>query len=123
MLMDAHNAKSRGANMAAGYQRWHFSVFNIVVRLFGLAATFASLVFLGWGLYFTARPEAAEGYGTTLVSPAGDSFGVAILIGAIGVACLLSRPYRPDLGDAAWSTGRGSSERTRRHWWTGGVKT
>lgn len=110
------------------YARIHWSVFNVLVRLFGIMSTITSLVFIGWSAVFALYPEK-----TTDVSDAG--FGAAPLFLTGGLVCtvvaivlLRARPYRPDLGDSVWGfrtnklpsqTGRA----TLRSWWTGEPKS
>jgi hypothetical protein len=120
--MDLRHLHAKAVQLAARYQRYHFTVFNVGVRLVGIAFTLVSILALYSGIYYAIRPDAAADFGTTLVSPAADTIGVSIFIGLIGVALLCIRPYRPDLGDPAWSVSRTPGPMTKRRWWTGGLK-
>jgi hypothetical protein len=104
------------------YERFHWTLYNVGARVFGIMATLAGVAFL-WSAFSVwlglVKPETAgDGPGTQFVVGL-----VALLLGGYG---LRRRPYRPDQGDVAWWAGlAGGYEDTRakrgepRSWWTG----
>lgn len=90
-------------------------VFNVLLRLLGIGATFAGLV-------------AVTTFGLGLPAPEGQSPAVSwpsLLTGAlvtlIGLGFLMIPPFRPDQGDTKVVSNpvRGWSSSPRRSWWTG----
>ena len=93
---------------------------------------------LGWASYFVVHPEAAREIEAGGLSPSLMYAIVGAAVGALALFVLTWRPYRPDLGDAAfadrtfrllwglpkeWSRPllRGADEGDRT-WWTGDLK-
>jgi hypothetical protein len=86
----------------AGIESWHWRVFNIGVRLFGLMALIVALGFIL----------------SAMLVP-----GLFVFL----LACpfFIVRPYRPDLGDRSWIVdpfGSRANSRVARRWWTGDEK-
>jgi len=108
-----------------GYETWHWRVYNIYRRLFGLLAVLGGVGFFATGLL--------EGLG--LMRPwFGDGAWVAALLGIpillLGLALCRRRTYRPDLGDVSWLAGKAAGiaydtprSAAPRSWWTGDPKT
>jgi membrane protein implicated in regulation of membrane protease activity len=83
----------------AGYETWHWRTFNVLVRLFGLAALMVGAVVLATGPWW-----------------------LGIVVIAMGVAFMTVRPYRPDLGDVERLIEPqefAGNSKARRRWWTG----
>jgi hypothetical protein len=85
------------------YATWHWRVFNVVARLFGVLACLVALVFLLTALVEVWTHRLA-------VSPLWFGIG-AICLFPMGVAFLRVRPYRPDV-----------KSDDRAGWWTGEPK-
>ena len=85
--------------MSSPYERFHWRLFNILVRFFGIGLLVVGIAFLVSG------------------PPAGALFALPI-----SLLILKARPYRPDQGDVERLAdpfgARGNSTRKRR-WWTG----
>jgi hypothetical protein len=114
----------------------HWRRFNILIRLSGLMAVVFSLACLAGAVRFTVHPEQA-----TNIEPPGQSVSENVVLGLavalLAALVLTARPYRPDLGDRAfsdhslrWLLGLPSGwerpkprhvESARRNWWTGDV--
>ena len=104
------------------YERFHWKLYNIGWRVFGLMAAFVGAAFV-WAAASAwlgvAKPEArGDGPGTQFVVGL-----VALLLAGVS---LRRRPYRPDQGDVSWWAGlAGGYDDTRakrgepRSWWTG----
>ena len=107
------------------YSRFHWRLFNILIRVFGIVAVLFGVSSVVAGTYYAVYPSAAEGMETLGLPASALSVLVGILCGAIGVSVLRVSPYRPDLGDAAWTfsvhTGQKSGNQPRS-WWTGEPK-
>lgn len=99
------------------YERMHWSVVNVALRVVGLCSVIWSLIFLANAVQILVAEQ--------------DRTQVAydLLIGAMvftppGLWLLIMRAYRPDLGDTGWlfvarqKRGAGVSSE-RRSWWTG----
>ena len=44
-----------------GYnERLHWCIFNVIVRLFGIIATFFAVAAIGWGVYFFTHPSVTK---------------------------------------------------------------
>jgi hypothetical protein len=110
-----------------------------MVRIFGIMATTAAVVFISWGIYFYTHPHEAQKeeaeqwaeyrgakqtFSHKTLEP--DIFGgvvtgniaIGVFVALIGVAVLSLRPYCPDLGDTVSSYSVGT-----RSWWTGETKS
>ena len=91
---------------------FYWRVFNVLLRLLGLGATFAGgMVVMLFGLGYPPAPDTSQQL----------SWGALVTGGLLlsaGLGFLLLPPYRPDLGDSGplVSYFRGS---TGRRWWTG----
>jgi hypothetical protein len=112
-------------------------VFNILARVFGLVAVAVAFGFVASAAYFVVHREA-----TRNVETAGLAEGVVYAVGgaiagAIAAFVLTRRPYRPDLGDAAfsdltlrwvrglpsnWTQSTPRRESVGRSWWTGDIR-
>ena len=93
------------------YASWHWRMFNILARLFGLLACVGGLVglvsvFIEFGAH--QFPASASWLGLALI----------LFVLAMGIAFLLVRPYRPDLEQGAIGGPQSSSV----NWWTGEPK-
>jgi hypothetical protein len=87
----------------SSYARFHWRLFNVLARLFGIMALLVGAGFCAWGVYFAIDPGAAQGVETAGI-PAGVLYViVGAFSAAIGTPVLRIRPYRPALGDAAWT--------------------
>ena len=90
---------------------FYWRVFNVLLRLLGVGATFAGTVtILAYGLGLGAGPARVSI----------PSLLAGLLLALLGLAFLLLRPFRPDLGDARirfspWPAPGGG----KRRWWTG----
>ena len=104
------------------YERFHWRVYNVGWRVFGLMAVAVSAAFI-WGALSAwlrlREPKPPEDDPTT-------QFVVGLAALALGVAALKRRPYRPDQGDVSrWAGLAGGYDDTRakrgepRSWWTG----
>ncbi len=91
----------------------YWRLFNVMLRLLGLGATFSGIIaFVTVGLGLPPLGSEAPVRNTAgLVSGA--------FLGLLGLGFLMLRPFRPDLGDTgpALSPFRGAVG--RRRWWTG----
>ena len=108
-------------SILSSYERFHFRLFNVLARLFGLMAVLAAVNGAVAGIYHTVYPPTE--YIETLGLPEGlMDFLVSVFFATIGILILRVKPYRPDLGDGAWTLLVGKSGETteqRRSWWTG----
>ena len=106
------------------------------MRVFGLMALLFALVCFGWAVEFAVHPEQMNPQPAP-VSAAVGYVVVALPAGLLAVLVLTRRPFRPDLGDVAFSDrslrwllglpGNWSrrapreSGSVRRSWWTGEI--
>jgi hypothetical protein len=107
-----------------GYERWHWSLTNIVARFVGLMFGLTSLAFTVDAARAWIDREPREGIPSDPVTAAYFSLFVGLLSGAIAFGALRVKPYRPDLGDRTFSWSRagakgGEQRSQRRSWWTG----
>ena len=115
----------------------HWRVFNIMARVFGLMAVAIAFGCLAWAAYFVVHPEAARNVETAGLPEGAVDAVVGAIAGTIAAFVLTRRPYRPDLGDAAfsdqtlrWTRGSPSNwtqstprrESVGRSWWTGDIR-
>ncbi len=119
-------SRERIVSRLSSYLRFHWRLFNVLARLFGIMTVCVGAVFVAAGVYFFAEPNAAKGIETGEL-PANWLYLISgVVVVGIGVGALGIQPFRPDLGDAAWTTGwkrRGPTDRgTLRSWWTGNPK-
>jgi hypothetical protein len=107
-----------------GYETRHWQMYNVLRRAFGLMLLLNSAGFLAnaaAALLGVGRLGALPNRGTIVLVSLATSAGT----GAIGVAVCRLRTYRPDLGDAAWWSGREAQYEAARRppeprsWWTG----
>lgn len=114
----------RPSDAFAAYQRFHLRLFNVMTRVFGLVALISSVIMCGWGVYFTVNPGAAAGIPMDGL-PVGPTYlAIGLLVALLGIAFVRVQPYRPDLGDTAWSFSSrpqtaDADSTARRSWWTG----
>ena len=97
------------------YESLHWSVFNVMARLFGLMA---ALAFVAFGV--TAALQLS---GATLATPGMSALGnllVSLFCLALAIGFLAVRPYRPDLSRQGLAQGTASSPKLG--WWTGDPK-
>lgn len=120
--MDWRELLEQAGNLGGRYPPWYLPFFNVAVRVVGILFSVWAVVALYSGIVFTMRPELTAHYRTAGISPGLITIGLAVAVGLIGGALLWVRPYRPDLGDAPFSTGPTVDRTTRRSWWTGGLK-
>lgn len=102
------------------YETTHWRAFTRFIRILGLVALFVGGVFvwgsltIAWnGTYQTLRadaPSRADAIGL---------FVAGVVAIAIGVLLVRVRPYRPDLGDAAFGRPSAYQLGQQRQWWTG----
>lgn len=106
--------------MWASYSRFHWRTFNVLARVFGLMAAMVATSFVGWGAYFAVRPAAAINIETAGLPASLLYLAVGFALAGIAAAVLRVQPYRPDLGDGAWTfTKSRVPAGQRRSWWTG----
>jgi len=88
------------------YETIHWTVFNVLARLFGLLGVFIGAVYVPLSIF--QLTQGFDAVSDLLVS----AFALVVGIGFVSV-----RPYRPDLS----SEGLGSKQdqETRSSWWTG----
>lgn len=97
------------------YESLHWSVFNVMARLFGLMAALAFVVFgITAGLQFSGAPLSTPG-----VSALGNLL-VSLFCLAVAIGFLTVRPYRPDISRQRLAQGDASS--SKLGWWTGAPK-
>ena len=107
------------------FQREYWRLFNVMVRVFGIAAMLAAITFMAWAVYFALVAEAYKGVASAELAASWFYAAVGGLPMLLGIAVLRTTPYRPDLGDPAWTPLRrdhasGSNVKRRgRSWWTG----
>jgi hypothetical protein len=94
---------------------FHWRIFNVLLRLLGIGATFAGAVVAttyGLGIPALAGVEPLIDYRSLLGG---------ILIALLGLGFLMLPPFRPDLGDVTLVVNpfRALTAPRRRHWWTG----
>lgn len=97
------------------YESLHWSVLNVMARLFGLMA---ALAFVGFGV-----TAALQFSGSTLSTPGVSAPGnllVSLFCLALAIGFLTVRPYRPDLSRSRPAQGDASSPKLG--WWTGAPK-
>jgi hypothetical protein len=122
----------------AGNPAQHWKVVNIMMRLFGFAATIVGTVFITWAIYYRLHPERVELDTNSLT---GRIFFDFFLVGGaavgIGLSFLFTPACRPDLGDPIFSDRamrllRGLPKnfarpsvpgRESRTWWTGETRS
>ena len=114
--------------MLSSYDKWHWRVFNIGCRLFGLLAMLNGTIFTIWGIALLLSPQSTidvEGVPTAALGPKLGMLAIGLLTLVLGVMVVRARTYRPDLGDVSWliqpQVARGQL-RSRRNWWTGDRK-
>jgi hypothetical protein len=100
----------------SGYWR----VYNVLVRVFGVAALVSGVAFIGWGVLLILR----QGVGPLNDTPGLIPVVAGLLAAGLGGTILGTPTYRPDLGDAAWNFdpfGQQARKSTtaNRSWWTG----
>jgi hypothetical protein len=111
----------------ASLEAWHWRIFNVLVRAFGLMAVLCGIVFTSWAARLLVNPKATvnlEGVATAAVEPKLLLMLAGFVALAIGVAIVRARPYRPDLGDSSYladpfGSGAQRAIPQRRSWWTG----
>jgi hypothetical protein len=90
-------------------------IFNILLRLLGIGATFAgSVAVISFGLGLPAPPEATRVLNWPSIVTGG-------MVALLGLGFLMNPAFRPDLGDthAVPNLFRGQRRGQRRTWWTG----
>lgn len=108
--------------VSSWYLRLHWRLFSVMVRLFGVTAFICGAAFLLWGVYQAFDPRAAEGIETGGLPASAINMVLGSFSLAVGTAVLRAQPYRPDLGDAAWTfraAKPADAAARRRNWWTG----
>jgi len=126
-----------GSYLAATPAR-HWKVVNIMIRLFGFAATIVGTAFIAWAVYYRLHPERVQLDTNSLT---GSIFLDFFLVGGvavgIGLGFLLASARRPDLGDHMLSDPAmrllrglpknwarpGVPGREFRTWWTGETRS
>ena len=105
------------------YSRFHWQVFNIGVRLFGVISLLAVAVAITSAIDVAVHPPAATTEQGALPAYVADAMVGLFLLG-IAIPLLRVPTYRPDLGDSAWSfKGDGKTQlSSQRSWWTGEPK-
>ncbi len=97
------------------YESLHWSVVNVMARLFGLMA---ALAFVAFGV-----TAARQFTGATVSTPGVSALGnllVSFFCLALAIGFLAVRPYRPDLSRQRLAQGDASSPKLG--WWTGAPK-
>ncbi len=91
----------------------HWRLFNVMLRLLGLGATFSgAIAFVTVGLGIPAL-----GGGEPVRNLAGLFSGG--FLGLLGLGFLMLKPYRPDLGDEGAPFNPFRPAPRPRRWWTG----
>jgi hypothetical protein len=110
------------------YETQHWRLVNVLRRLFGLGALLCGATVALNGVVLLARSSGAvnvDGTLTTAWWPKLLSVIAGIVFVGLGLFCVRSKTYRPDLGDSAWfaspQDARGET-RGGRNWWTGDRK-
>lgn len=97
------------------YESLHWSVFNVMARLFGLMGALAFVAFgVTAGLQFS---------GASLPTPGVSALGnllVSLFCLAIAIGFLTVRPFRPDISRQRLA--RGDASLPKLGWWTGAPK-
>ena len=109
------------------YARFHWSLFNVMARVFGIWAAVAAVAFFVSGVLDALNPESVRGDGLTPLEGAITSLVVGVFCGLLSFFLLRVPSYRPDLGDPTWTfqvkrRSRGKAQASRRSWWTGSHK-
>jgi hypothetical protein len=94
------------------YQAWHWRLFNVSARIFGLMALFVGLGFVAWAVFL--NPGASEEVHTFSGRAVLELGVVAAFCLGVGVLCLWAKPYRPDIAS--------QEVPMSRSWWTGEPK-
>ena len=93
------------------YEKWHWRLFNVLARAFGLMSIFAGLAFVASAVFYALHPDDAGNVRTLSGSAALEfTVGAAFCL-AMGILFLKVRPYRPDISS--------QETLTSRSWWTG----
>ena len=106
------------------YEAWHWRTWNISLRIFGLMALLAGVVF-----FATAVLEALGRMSPWFGDEAWAFALLGIIVFLVGAGLCRRRVSRPDLGDVSWVAGKaagydydGSKAPRPRTWWTGETK-
>jgi hypothetical protein len=97
------------------YESLHWSIFNIMARLFGLMA---ALAFAAFGI-----TAVLQFFGASLSTPGLSALGnllVSLFCLAIAAGFLTVRPFRPDISQQRLASGDASLPKLG--WWTGAPK-
>ena len=115
--------------MTGGYERFHWRIYNVFRRLFGLGATCGGAVLTLEGLALLLDPQAAvpvNGVPQPGVLPKLLWLLFSLMFVTLGLRFVRTRTYRPDLGDVPWIAAPFEAraqwhERRGEHrsWWTG----
>ena len=117
----------------AAYDRFHWRLFTILLRTTGIVFTFGGLVLVGWSIHLVVNPEASYSVNELESFDKGSRWTLlvmALVQTILGVALLLARSFRPDLGDInifqrfvdPIETKNQKSPQGSRFWWTGDPK-
>jgi len=93
-----------------------------MARLCGIVALFVGLNFYIGAVYYAANIDAAQRIDTGGLPPTLVYFVGGTLSIAIGIPMVTVKPFRPDLGDKAWTAERrrlGQTGHRKLSWWTG----
>src|SRR5664280_2532155 len=100
------------------YTKFHWLIVNGCVRVFGVGAIVAGVVFTAWSSWLLLHRDATIGVNGV---PSNDPWDKATILIAglvvlvLGILVLKARRYRPDLGDSASSIGKWNSGKSEKN--------
>ena len=113
----------KGSVSVLSYVRWHWSLFNVLVRVMGIWFGGAGVVALASGVFYVLNPLKTVNRSEGPVGAVIACFVLGVLLALFSVVLLRVRPYRPDLHHAtsnvASRDGPGTLTTSTRSWWTG----
>jgi hypothetical protein len=95
------------------YEEWHWRLFNVLARAFGLLSVCAGVAFAATFVFSSWRPDAEERVLTVSGAPGIDFAFAAAFCLVMGVLFVMVQPYRPDVSgeDASRGVGGPASRR------------
>lgn len=103
------------------YVRWHWSIFNVMMRVMGIWFGVGALVGIASGIFYAANPEKVANRPEGPLAAVIACLVLGLLLALFSFTLLRIRSYRPDL--RATSNLRSHDGRTAPSsppsWWTG----